>query len=61
MRSAAAAPGLFGGQEGHAGAEDVTGEDAAVRAGGRLGSFGDGQKSSIAENIAGKKHNAWSG
>jgi hypothetical protein len=103
--SKAAGAGLSVGQEGHAGAEDVIGEGAAVGVGGRLGSLscgagrgdyqrtdrsgrcrpvlwarrgpartgvlaclvawviipGQGQKSSIAENIAGKKHDAWSG
>jgi hypothetical protein len=42
VRSEAAAPGLSVGQEGHAGAENVIGEGAAVRAGGRLGSFPGG-------------------
>ena len=42
MRSEAAGAGLSIGQEGHAGAEDVIGEGAAVGVGGRQGSFSGG-------------------
>jgi hypothetical protein len=42
VRSEAAGAGLFVGQEGHAGAEDVIGKGAAVGVGGRLGSFSGG-------------------
>ena len=47
MRSEAAGAGLSIGQEGHAGAEDVIGEGAAVGAGGRLGSFSGGAAPAI--------------